>query len=219
MQERHVLEWRQYHHERKRRGQCKKEPERCGGNDADAGDVKKNANDNHGEANHDPAMFLGEPREHPTEIRHKYGRIYGHVENAGHEREPSFLKSPKISHGAPNPGVVTAFEGQSAGELANHKPSREAPEKRGQQQDKDGATVACAMNDVFRSIGSARHHEKSGGDERPEREADGFLLCRDSERLLRLGGRVSCCQFRWLPPWAILALSACDGGASSHARE
>ena len=137
-----------------------KKPERCGRNHADAGDVKQNANDNHGEANHDAAMSLGKPRKHPREIGDKQGRVDCHVKDRGHQREPRFLKSPKVSHGAPNPGVVTAFEGQSAGELADHKRRREAPEKRGQQQDEDGATAACAMNDVFRSIGSARHHKK-----------------------------------------------------------
>ena len=129
----------------------------------------------------------------------------------GHQREPGFLKSPEVAHGAAHPGVVAAFVGQRARKLADHEGGGQAPEHRGEQQNQNGASVAGAVHDVFCAIGSARHHKEGGGDQGPQREADELLggnrvPAGDGGERLGIFGFLtrgaSCCQFLCLPPEA-----------------
>ena len=90
--------------------------------------------------------------------------------------------------------------------LADHEGRGQAPEQRGEQQDQDGASVAGAVHNFFRAIGSARHHKEGGGDQGPQGEANEFFPVGDGgERLGILGllaRGASCCQFRCVPPQA-----------------
>ena len=130
-------------------------------------------------------MVLLKPGKHPGQIGHKQGRIDRHIENGRHQREPGFLKSPEIPHGAAYPGVVAAFEGQRAGKLADHECRRQAPEERGQKQDEDRFAVPGAVHDVFGPVRPARNHEERGSDQGPKGETDGFFPGSDTEELGR----------------------------------
>src|SRR5271165_627834 len=110
-------------------------------------------------------MTRREPREKAVEIGDKERGINCHVENARHKRQPRLLKSPEIAECAADPGVIAALVGKGTCEFANHEGSREAPENRGENQDKDAAAVARAMDDVLGSIRASRHHKKRRGDE------------------------------------------------------
>ena len=193
------LERRQHKDRRKRRRQREEQPQRGRRNDLHPHDVKDRANDHHAERNHHSAMVLLKPGEHARQVRDKQRGINRHVENGRYQRQPCFLKSPEISHGAPHPGVVAAFKGQRAGELADHERRRQAPEKRGQQQDENRFAIAGAVHDVFGAIGSARHHKEGGGDQGPKREADRFLLRfgerRRERRLRNVSGAVAVANF------------------------
>ena len=46
-----------------------------------------------------------------AERQHEDRRVDGHIENTGHQRQPGFLKSPKRSHGAPDPDVKSSLAG------------------------------------------------------------------------------------------------------------
>src|SRR5438270_9411726 len=146
-------------------------------------------------------MILREPRKQPRQISHEQSRVDRHVENRGSQREPGLLKSPEIAHGTAHPCVVAAFEGQRAREFADHEGGRETPEQRGENQEENRAAVSGAVNDVFNSVGAARDHKEGGGDQRPERQASGFLFLwgKQSRREWMMCG-ASCCQLRWLPP-------------------
>ena len=106
-------------------------------------------------ATHHPRFAFLKPREHAGEVGDEQRGINRHIEDGGDQREPGFLKSPEVSHGAANPGVVTALVGQRARKLADHEGRGQAPEQRGEQQDQNRASVACAVHDVFGAIGSA----------------------------------------------------------------
>ena len=148
-------------------------------------------------------MVLLKPGKHAREVGDKQRGINRHIENGRYQRQPSFLKSPEISHGAAHPGVVAAFKGQRARKLADHERGRQAPEQRGQKQDENRFAISGAMHDVFGAIGSARDHKEGRGDQGPKREANGFPArnCdRTKARLRKVSGCGSCCQFLWLPP-------------------
>src|SRR5437870_4546758 len=112
------------------------------------------------------------------------------------------LESPEVAHGAAHPGVITALEGQSARQLADHEGCRQAPENGSEQKDEDRAAVSGAVNDVFCAIGSARDHKECCGHQRPQSEANRFFVIGNGgyEDFLTRGA--SCGQFRWLPPRA-----------------
>src|SRR5580704_10972701 len=146
-------------------------------------------------------MSFRKPGEQAVEIKDEERGIDGHVEDRRHQRKPCFLESPEIAHGAPYPGVIAAFVGQRARKFADHESGGQAPENRSQQQNQDCFTVAAAMHNVFCAIGPARHHKEGGGDEWPEREADGlFPGGYDGWRLELLTRCASSCQFLCLPP-------------------
>ena len=155
-----------------RRRQREEQPQRSERNHFHAGNIQHRAGNHHCQRYPPSAISLLEIREHAGQVSHEQRGINRHVENRRDQRKPGFLKSPEISHGAAYPGVVTAFVGQRARKLADHESRRQAPEQRGEQQNKDGASVPGAMHDLFSAIGSARHHKEGGGDQRPKREAD-----------------------------------------------
>ena len=196
------LERRQHKNRRKRSRQRKKQPQRSRRDDLHSHDIKDCASDHDAERDGHTAMVLLKPGKHPREIRHKQRGVNGHVENGRYQREPSFLKSPEISHGAAHPGVIAAFKGQRARKLADHKRGRQAPENRGEQQNENRFAISGAMHDVFGPIGSARDHKEGRGDQGPKRETDGFLPGGGKRRLRNVSGCGSCCQFLWLPPQA-----------------
>jgi hypothetical protein len=125
----------------------------------------------------------GEPGRHLLEIEDEERGIDRHIENAGGEREPRFLKSPEISKAAADPRVVAAFAGQRAGQFADHEGGRQAPENREKKQNQDAMSVAGAGDDLLSAIGAARDHEKGRSYQRPERElGDIFFGWRDCPR-------------------------------------
>src|ERR1700730_3064000 len=152
-------------------------------------------------------MVLLEPREHAREVGDKQRGINRHIENGRYQRQPCFLKSPEISHGATHPGIVTAFKGQRARELSDHERGWQAPKKRGQKQDENPFAIAGAVHDVFGAIGSTRDHKEGRGDQGPQREANRLFRLLEwgsgsESRLRKVRGCGSCCQFLWLPPQA-----------------
>ena len=169
-------------HERRRQGE--EQPQRSRRNDLHAGNVEQRAGNHDGQCDPPSAIAFLEPREHAGQVGDEQRGINRHVENGRDQREPGFLKSPEVAHGAAHPGVVAALVGQRAREFADHEGGRQAPEQRGEQQNQDGASVTGAVHDVFGAIGSARHHKEGGGDQGPKREADEFLpVGDDGERL------------------------------------
>ncbi len=199
--QRSKLERRDANNRDEGRRKREEQPQRRGRDHAHSGNIKESANDHHCQRDHHSAMSFREPGKQAIEIKDEQRRIDGHVENRGHQREPSLLESPEIAHGAPHPGVVAAFVGQRTGKFANHESGGQAPENRGQQQNENAAAIAGAMHDVFCAVGPARHHKEGGGDEWPEREADGLFPGGYDGGWLKLLTRcASCCQFLWLPP-------------------
>src|ERR671925_187315 len=79
------------------------------------------ANGDHRDSHHQPTMPFGEPGEHTREVGHEQSWIDRHVEDRSDQREPGFLESPEVAHGASHPCVVAAFERQGARKLANHE--------------------------------------------------------------------------------------------------
>src|SRR5437763_17033711 len=99
-------------------------------------------------------MSLGKPREQTIQIKDEQSGVDRHVEDRGHQREPCFLKSPEVAPGAAHPGVIPALERQSAGQFANHKSSRQAPENGSEPKDEYRADVSGAVHDVFCALWS-----------------------------------------------------------------
>ncbi len=184
------------------------QPQRGQGDDFHSGNIQQRTRDHHGERDPPSAIALLKPREHAGQVGHEERGINRHVENGGDQREPGFLKSPEVAHGAAHPGVVAAFVGQRARKFTDHESRGQAPEQGREQQNQNGPSVAGAVHDVFGAIGSARHHEEGGGDEGPKREANEFFGITAGDRAERLGifelsTRCDrCCQFLWLPPQA-----------------
>ena len=198
------FEWSQHHDRHKRSRQREEQPQRSERNHFDAGDIQYGASDDHRERHPPAAIPLLKPREHARQISDEEGGIDCHVEDGRNQREPGFLKSPKVAHGAAHPGVVAAFLGQSARKLADHESRGQAPEQRREQQNQNRASVAGSVDDLFGAIGSARHHKEGGGDQGPHGEPNEFFpIGYGGEGLgfLSLQG-ASSCQFLWLPPQA-----------------
>ncbi len=188
--------------ERGRQGE--EQPERGQRDDLHTSNIKESAGDDNGERDPPSAIRFLKPREHTGQVGDEEGGIDRHIKDRGNERQPGFLKSPEVAHRAADPGVITAFVGQRARQLADHEGRGEAPEQRGDEQNQNGASVPGAMHDVFGAIGSTRHHKEGGGDQRPKREADEFLPVGDNGEGLGIFGLLpaSCCQFLCLPPQA-----------------
>ena len=153
--ERVHLERRQNNDRCERRRQGKKQPQRSERYDLHSGDVKQCASDHNEQRNPPSAIAFLKPRKHPGQVGHEQRGINRHIENGRNQREPGLLKSPEVAHGAAHPGIVAAFVGQRARQLADHEGRRQAPEQRREQQNQDRAPVAGAMHDFFRAIGSA----------------------------------------------------------------
>ena len=170
------LEGRHHHDHHERRRQGHEQPQRSERYHFHSCNVQQGTRDHYRQRNPPSAIILLEPREHPRQVGHKQRGINRHVENGRNQREPGFLKSPEVAHGAAHPGVVAAFVRQRARQLADHEGGGQAPEQRRKQQNQDGASVAGAMHDVFGAIGSARHHKEGGGDQGPQREANEAFL-------------------------------------------
>jgi len=125
----------------------------------------------------------GEPGRHLLEIEDEERGINRHVENAGGEREPCFLKSPEITESAADPRVVAAFAGQRARQFADHESGGQTPQDREKKQNQNSVTVARAGDDLLGAIGAAGDHKEGSSDERPERElGDIFFGWRDCPR-------------------------------------
>ncbi len=88
--------------------------------------------------------------------------IDGHIKDAGHQREPSFLKAPERPHGAAHPDVKTAFSRQCGGEFAHHQPRRQTPDQRSNKKNDDGELVARVLDQFFHAIRAAGNHEICG---------------------------------------------------------
>ena len=101
-----------------------------------------------------------------AEVEDKDGWVDGHVEDAGGERKPAFLISPKRTKAAADPDIKAALGGDGAGEFADHQGGGEAPHDRQEKQDQDGSQEAGAAEDVLNAVGTAGHHEVGGGDQR-----------------------------------------------------
>jgi len=125
----------------------------------------------------------GEPGRHLLEVKDEERGINRHVEDAGGEREPSFLKSPEIPKAAADPSVVAAFTGQRARQFADHECGRQTPENREKKQNQNAVAVTRARDDLLGAVSAARDHEESRSDERPERKlGDIFFGWRDCPR-------------------------------------
>ena len=103
-----------------------------------------------------------------AEIENEDGRVDGHVEDAGREREPAFLISPERTEGAAHPDVEAAFGGNGAGQFADHERGGQGPKNRQDKQNDDGAGKSGSAEDVLNAVRPARHHEVGGGNERQQ---------------------------------------------------
>src|SRR5277367_159482 len=159
---------RNQHNQHERRRKQKEKPQRTDRHHAYSRDIHQRAHRHDAERHHPPAMSHRKPRNQPRQVRHKKRRVNRHIKNTSHQRQPRFLKSPEISHRAPHPRVISALRRQRAGKFANHVRRRQAPDQRRHQQQQNSQAVARAVNDVFGSVRSARHHEKRRGHQRPE---------------------------------------------------
>src|SRR5580704_6947923 len=106
-------------------------------------------------------MSHAEPRKQSRQVCDKQGGINRHIKDAGHERQPRFLKSPEIPKRTSHPRVITAFRWQRTRKLADHISGWKTPDQRRKQQEENAEAVARAMNNVFGAVSSARHHEES----------------------------------------------------------
>ena len=101
-----------------------------------------------------------------AQVEDEDGRVDGHVEDAGREREPALLVAPERAQRAPHPDVEAALGGNGAGQFADHERGGQAPQEGQHQQNEDGPGKAGAAENVLNAVGTARHHEVGGGDER-----------------------------------------------------
>ena len=208
MGERSELERRNGYDEKERRREHEEKPQRSRRNYADTGNIQQRADHDYRKSDCPAAISHREPRKESREVKHKQCRINRHVKNRRHQREPSFLKSPEVAHGAAYPRVVAALEWQSTRQFANHECGGKAPEDRSQEQNQNGLTIASAVHDIFCAIGSARYHKEGSGDEWPESQANGFFPVRgDHGGLECLARCASGCQFLCTPPLGRITLS------------
>ena len=127
----------------------------------------------------------GEAGASVREIEDEGGGVDGHVEDAGGEGEPGFLKSPEASHGAADPDVEAAFFGDGAGEFADHEGGGEAPEEGDEGEEEERAAVAGDADDVFKAVGAAGDHEVGRRDERQQPHLAGAgVSCVSADSLL-----------------------------------
>jgi hypothetical protein len=154
------LERHHHHHHRKRRRQQEEEPQRGNSHHADPRDIQRRARDHHKQPRVNRMAPRAKPRRHLPQIKYEQRRINRHVKNTGRQRKPRFLKSPEISQTAPHPRVVSAFLWQRARQLPDHERRRQAPQHRQEKQNQNPAPIARAVNDLFRPVRAAGHHEK-----------------------------------------------------------
>ena len=121
------LERRQNYQRCKRRRKQKEKSERRHPDHADVRQIQRHAYGHHADAYDQSAVILRKVRDQTNQIRHEQRGVNGHVEYAGGQGLPRFLKAPKISHCPAHPHVVPAFFGQRAGQFADHQRRWQAP--------------------------------------------------------------------------------------------
>src|SRR5262245_54502496 len=136
------LERREHYDQSERQRKQKEQPKRGDANHANAGKIESGAGDDDKKTGVDSVMTFTEPRGHLLQVENKKRRVDRHVENAGYQREPGFLKAPEISQTPPHPGVVPALLRQGARKFADHERGRQAPKQRKKEQNQDPAAVA-----------------------------------------------------------------------------
>ena len=109
-----------------------------------------------------------ERRAELAQIKHKDGRIDGHIEDAGREREPALLIAPEGPQRTAHPNVEAALGGNGGGKLSDHQCRGQAPEKGQQKQNADGHQEPRPTQNVLNSIRTAGHHEVGCGNQRQE---------------------------------------------------
>ena len=133
-----------------------------------AAEIPEHAADDDGEFPEDAKAAGGPCGSEAAKVEDEDGRIDGHVEDAGGDRQPTFLKAPEAAEGAANPDVEAAFGWDGAGQFADHERSGEAPDEGNDGEKDKRASVTCFADDVFEAIGAAGDHEVGGGEERDE---------------------------------------------------
>ena len=123
----------------------------------------------HSQADHDhrrgdrhASVSGGRSRPESSQVEHEHGGIDGHIKDAGHQREPCFLKAPEGPQGAAHPDVKTALGGHRGGQFAHHQPRGQAPDQGRDKENDDGELVAGILDQFLHPIGTAGDHEVSG---------------------------------------------------------
>src|SRR5437764_6722756 len=107
-------------------------------------------------------------RNEPSEIVYEQSRIDCQIEDAGRERQPRLLESPKGPQSSTYPDVVPPFSRDCAGEFRDHQPGRQAPDQRSQQNQHDGTQIPGGTYRLLKAVWSPRCHEIGSGDQRPK---------------------------------------------------
>jgi len=113
-------------------------------------------------------------RQEVAQVADEQRGIERHVEDAAHQRQPGFLKSPEAAHAALHPDIIAAVFGQCAGQFAHHQRGGKAPQRGREQQDENGAAVARHGNRIFQPERPAGNDEIGRRDQRQQRK----LACR-----------------------------------------
>src|SRR5215475_8418551 len=86
--------------------------------------VPNNAHNDHGRTDGDAVPASIQSGEKSRDVGYEQRWINGHVEDAGGEREPSFLESPERTGSTTDPYVIAAFRRNRARKLPNHQSCR-----------------------------------------------------------------------------------------------
>ncbi len=127
-----------------------------------------------------------------AQVKDENAGVERHVEDAGREREPTFLVSPERPEAAAYPNVEAAFGGDGGGEFADHERGGQAPDERQDQQDDDGPAKTRATEDVLHAVRAPRHHKERGGDQGQKEEPI----------VRRLKNGTHTCECKWVCPGA-----------------
>ncbi len=156
-----------------------------------SGEIPEGAAEDDGEGPEGGAVASGPGGSEAAEVENEDGGVDGHVEYAGGEGEPRFLKAPKAAESAADPDVEAAFGGDGAGEFTDHERGGQAPDEGDDGEEEEGAAVAGFADDVFEAVGSAGDHEVSGAEEGDEAHLTaGGEVTTEGAAEERRGGRV-----------------------------
>ncbi len=127
--------------------------------------IPEGAAEDDGESPQRAAVAGGPVRRDSAEIEDEGDGVDGHVEDAGGEGEPGFLKSPEGAQRAAHPDIVTTLFGNRGGKFTHHEGSRERPDKWDEEQEEKGSAVAGFADDVFQAVRAAGDHKVRGSNE------------------------------------------------------